>query len=213
MRLVRSFSFAVLVPLSVLILVQGCSGGSTGGSCVVTVDDASSSGAGQCGNGPKQGAACCVSASAACAPQLPLCGDLCCVVASSSEGGREGGTVVIVESDGAVTDAKPVRPDAASSGTCTGNTKQQGPFLNSACQSALEQNCCTELKSCFNIVPSGTSTDCNGYSDCISQCGSAADIATCQTACDDATTTSVKSAYEAIVSCAMNNASTNAACQ
>lgn len=215
MRFLRSSAFVVLVPLSVFILIQGCSSSSTGGSCLISADDGGSSGAGQCGNGPKQGSACCVSSTASCANQLPLCAELCCVAPSSEAGARETGTVVIDTEGGVVsTDARlDVAPADATSGACPGNTKQTAPFVNNACQSALEQSCCTELKSCFDIVPSGGSTDCNAYASCIAQCGSSADVQTCQNTCDSSTTPSVKTAYEAIVTCATNNASTSAACQ
>ena len=60
---------------------------------------------------------------------------------------------------------------------------------------------------------SGGAMDCNAYGDCINACRSQADPTTCQNDCDAATTTSVRTAYEAIVTCANSDATTSAACQ
>jgi hypothetical protein len=199
-----------------VVLAQGCSGGSTGGgACPVIVSDSGPADEARCGAGPKQGTACCVSASGACAATLPLCQSICCV--SASDGGRaESG---FVDDEGGVStfeagtsfDAS-TRPDSSTS-SCPGNTRQMSDFVNHTCQAALDQHCCSQLKACFNMVTSGGATDCNAYGACINGCASQADPTTCQNDCDAATTTSVKTAYEAIVTCAMNDATTSAACQ
>jgi hypothetical protein len=100
----------------------------------------------------------------------------------------------------------------SSTSSCPGNTKQAGPFVNGTCQVALEQHCCTQLKACFNQAVSGGATDCNAYAACINGCASQANPTACQSDCDAATTTSIKSAYEAIVTCATNDPTTTA-CQ
>src|SRR5579863_1510834 len=63
------------------------------------------------------------------------------------------------------------------SSACPGNTKQQKDLVNATCQSCLSTNCCTQLTTCFNIVPTAdpdaggtTLADCNLYSSCIAQC-------------------------------------------
>ena len=213
MKFTQLVTFFAALPFSVIILVQGCSGGSTGsGACPVIVSDSGPADEARCGAGPKQGGACCLSSSGTCGATLPLCQSICCTTP------REGGTVVVEVEGGAVTfeggtslEAS-TRPDSSTS-SCPGNTRQAGPFVNSTCQAALEQHCCAELKACFNMVTTGGASDCNAYSACIKGCASQANPTTCQNDCDAATTTSIRTAYEAIVTCATNDSTTTAACQ
>ncbi len=214
MRFSQLFTFFAVLPFSVLVLVQGCSGGSTGsGVCPVIVSDSGPADEAHCGAGTKQGTACCLSSTGTCAATLPLCQSICCT--TPRDGG--GGGTVIVEDEGGTTieggfiEAS-TRPDASAS-ACPGNTRQTAPFVNTTCQAALDQHCCSQLKACFNMVTSGGATDCNAYGDCINACRSQADPTTCQNDCDAATTTSVRTAYEAIVTCATSDATTSAACQ
>ena len=213
MKFTQLFTFFAVLPFSVLVLVQGCSGGSTGsGACPVIVSDSGPADEAHCGAGTKQGTACCLSSTGTCAATLPLCQSICCT--TPREGG--GGTVVI-EDEGGTNEAgfieASTRPDSSTSSSCPGNTRQTAPFVNTTCQAALEQHCCSQLKGCFNIVTAGGATDCNAYSGCIAGCASQADPTTCQNNCDTQTTPSVKTAYEAIVTCATNDATTSTACQ
>jgi hypothetical protein len=216
MRSSRYFTLLAVLPLSFLVLAQGCSGVSTGvGACPLIVSDSGPADEAHCGAGPKQGSACCISAGGTCAATLPLCQSICCV--SASDGGRvesgffdeEGG--VSTTEGGSFFEASTHRDSSTSS--CPGNTRQMSDFVNATCQAALDQHCCSQLKACFNMVTSGGATDCNAYGACINACASQADPTTCQNDCDTATTTSVKNAYEAIVTCATNDPTTTAACQ
>ncbi len=131
--------------------------------------------------------------------------------------------VVDAGPDDAGSDVGVVPVDAAPTNQCPSNTKQTSPIVSAACQSALEGECCAELTACFGIVPPGASDDCNKYAACIPRCRFKADgvtpetdntlITACQDDCDLAATTSVISAYEAIVTCVTGHPKSNAACQ
>ncbi|MDB5214256.1 MAG: hypothetical protein JWO86_2183 [Myxococcaceae bacterium] len=212
MKFPRSLAFFAVVPVALVVLAQGCSSGSTGGACAVIVDDAGPADQGRCASGPKQGKSCCVSSTASCASTLPLCQSICCITTSDGGDGPlltddEGGTTDATFFEASTFDA--AHPDGATS-SCPGNTKQTAPLLNATCQAALEKVCCAELKACFNIA-AGASSDCNAYAACISSCASQADPTTCQTDCDSMTTTSIRNAYDTLVTCATN--STGTACQ
>jgi hypothetical protein len=212
----RYLTLLAVLPFSLLVLAQGCSGGSTGGGvCPIIVSDSGPADEARCGAGPKQGTACCVSSTGTCAATLPSCQTICCV--SASDGGRaesgfsddDGGVLTI---EGGTFHEAGTSADSSTS-SCPGNTKQMSDFVNATCQAALNEHCCSELKACFNIVPAGGATDCNAYGACINGCASQADPTTCQNDCDTQTTPSVKNAYEAIVTCATNDSTTAAACQ
>ena len=96
-----------------------------------------------------------------------------CTVTSGNPTDSEGGTVITnpVDSGGGT--------DSGDSGvaatTCEGNKQTSGDFVNAACQSKLNTECCTELKTCFDLVPTAddagtTGQDCNAYSKCIDLC-------------------------------------------
>lgn len=121
-------------------------------------------------------------------------------------------------SDGGTDSATPVK--------CEGNKQTGGDLFSAACQAKLNEVCCTELKTCFDITLSpddagarGTD-DCNKYSACIDACTRKADgtpetdqakVAACDNDCDTLTQDPVVKAYEAIVQCATDKA--NAECQ
>lgn len=111
---------------------------------------------------------------------------------------------------------------------CPSNTKQTTVFINAACQSALDTACCSELKTCFDIVPdqdaaAGGTDDCNKYSQCIPKCRFKADgttpetdqtlVGKCQDDCDALTQKPIVDAYDAIAKCATEHPATNTACQ
>ncbi len=115
--------------------------------------------------------------------------------------------------------------DSAVANKCPSNTKQTiGPIVNATCQAALEDQCCTELTTCFNIDPTtedagAEALDCNKFAKCIDQCDVAEDAGTdagadkeaCQSECALAAPPSVVTAYDAIAACA--TAKANTACQ
>ena len=57
---------------------------------------------------------------------------------------------------------------------CADNT-QKTKFLPVACQAALEQECCTELKDCFNATGVTSTNDCNVFASCVDDCRAAKD--------------------------------------
>lgn len=108
--------------------------------------------------------------------------------------------------------------DSGSDGTttqaCEGNTNQKNKLVNDACQSCLDTNCCSELKSCFNKQVTSTddagadggvaSGDCNEYAECVAFCyskqnGDQACLDECNAGAPD-----VVDEYDAIITCAEN---------
>jgi hypothetical protein len=144
-----------------------------------------------------------------------------CTVTSGTPTNEEGGTVITnppPPDDSGTADAA----DAAVANTCEGNKQTSGDFFSPACQNKLNAVCCTELKTCFDIVPGNDDAgqpgaDCNGYSKCIDICTKKADgvtpetdqakIAACDDDCDSLSTPEVIDAYKAIVDCATAKAS------
>ena len=144
-----------------------------------------------------------------------------CTVTSGTPTNEEGGTVITnppPSGDSGAVDAA----DAAVVNTCEGNKQTSGDFFSPACQNKLNSVCCTELKTCFDIVPGNDDagqpgSDCNGYSKCIDICTKKADgvtpetdqakIAACDDDCDSLSTPEVIGAYKAIVDCATAKAS------
>jgi hypothetical protein len=104
---------------------------------------------------------------------------------------------------------------------CEGNTQSSGDFISPACQQALNNSCCTELKNCFNQVidpdgGGGPTNDCNVYTECIDQANAITDEQEHETAlseCDLGSPQSIIDAYNAIVDCATANTDTSTACQ
>jgi len=142
-----------------------------------------------------------------------------CTVTSGTPTNEEGGTVITnppPPGDSGTADAA----DAAV--VCQGNKQSGRPLGGDACQNKLNAVCCTELKTCFDIVPGNDDAgqpaqDCNAYSECIDTCTFMADgktpetdqnkIAACDQDCDTLTTPEVTQAYDAIFTCAKANAS------
>jgi hypothetical protein len=121
-----------------------------------------------------------------------------------------------------------VGTDGSTGVVCEGNKQTGRPLFSPACQAKLNAVCCTELKTCFDIVLSpvdgglvdggvvGTD-NCDKYSDCIDVCTRKADgtpetdtakIAACDLDCDQGTQQPVIDAYDAIVKCATDKANT-----
>jgi hypothetical protein len=117
--------------------------------------------------------------------------------------------------------------DTSTPVVCEGNKQVGRPIVSAACQAKLNAVCCTELKTCFDIVPAaddagaGGTDDCNKFSDCIDACTRKADgtpetdqtkVDACQNQdCVAATTKPVVDAYDAITACA--TAKANDVCQ
>lgn len=141
-----------------------------------------------------------------------------CTVTSGNPTDSEGGTVITNPTPEAGTG------DAADSAvpvtTCEGNKQTSGDFFSPACQSKLNTECCTELKTCFDLVPTAddagtTGQDCNAYSKCIDLCTRKTDgtpetdpmkVSLCDDDCDALTGQPVITAYKAIVDCATQKA-------
>ena len=144
-----------------------------------------------------------------------------CTVTSGTVDNAEGGTGTNTDSSTPPGDSS-VPPSQA----CPGNTKQTTVFINATCQKALEGECCSELTTCFNIVPDttdgGGTDDCNKYSECIPKCRLKLDgtpetddakIGACQDDCDLASTKPVIDAYDNIAKCVAAHPDSNTACQ
>jgi hypothetical protein len=110
--------------------------------------------------------------------------------------------------------------DADAGGACVGNKQTGGDFVSAACQAALNTACCAELKGCFNLVVTpvdgGANDDCATYAACVDVARAQPTPAQQQAAqaeCDLGAPQNVQNAYDAIVTCATNNPTANAACQ
>jgi hypothetical protein len=99
---------------------------------------------------------------------------------------------------------------------CEGNKQAAGDIVSPACQAKLNTSCCTELKTCFDIVLTADATgtrgtdNCDKYRTCLTTCEtSSADggLDACDSDCVALTQDSVVEAYNAILTCAMKNAS------
>ena len=100
-------------------------------------------------------------------------------------------------------------PSGDGGATCEGNTQDTTKAdFGADCQACLDENCCTELKNCFNQT-AGTldggvaAADCNDYAKCILFCNNedAGDPATCEQDCDTATTSAISTSYNDILTC------------
>ena len=146
-----------------------------------------------------------------------------CTVTSGTvtgDGGPTGSEIPPDNGDAAVNPADAA--DATVINTCEGNKQTSGDFFNAACQNKLNAVCCTELKTCFDIVPTMDDAgargmqDCNAYSKCIDTCTKMtngqpetdqAKISACDDDCDALSPQTVVDAYKAIVDCATAKAS------
>src|SRR6478752_1274493 len=113
-----------------------------------------------------------------------------CTVTSSSPNDSEGGIGNPSNPDSSTTADTSTGTDA-STATCEGNKQTSGDFVNAQCQAALNAECCTELKGCFNIVvdadAGGATDDCNTFAKCVDLCRAETDqqkATECQNECD-----------------------------
>ncbi len=143
-----------------------------------------------------------------------LCSFAGCSVTSGTVDTNEGGTTSPTPPP---PPAPPPAPPSTDGGaTCADNNETQKTKDDNGvdCQACLDQNCCNEMKGCFNAVPGQTDAgttgvDCNTYAQCVSACnaGDAGDLQTCYTECDTATTQNIIDAYGD-----SNNANTYVGC-
>jgi hypothetical protein len=150
-----------------------------------------------------------------------------CTVTSSPGGVGDGGSSSGTSGTSG-TSGDPIDSGAdAPANVCEGNKQTGRPIVSEACQNKLNAVCCTELKTCFDIVPTagdagaGGTDDCNKFSDCIDACTRKADgtpetdqakVDACQNQdCVSATQPNVVDAYDAITACATSKA--NDVCQ
>ncbi|MDB4998303.1 MAG: hypothetical protein JWM74_5735 [Myxococcaceae bacterium] len=149
-----------------------------------------------------------------------------CTVTSGKTDDIEGGTGNPPVPDSGTPTPEAGGDSAVEETTCAGNKQSGGDFFSHACQQKLNTVCCTELKTCFDIVlqtdPAGArgTDDCNKYSSCIDACTKKADgtpetdkakISACDDDCDTLTQDSVVNAYGDILKCATDKA--NSECQ
>jgi hypothetical protein len=130
-----------------------------------------------------------------------------CTVNSTSDSNTDGGATSGSSSGGTSGTA---RNDAGDSGpvlACEGNKQVEG-VVSTECQTCLEQNCCAQLKGCFNIeVPdSGDKVDCETYSACLSQCAEENPNdqkarQDCEQVCELSAAEGVSDAYDKIITC------------
>lgn len=108
-----------------------------------------------------------------------------------------------------------------SGAACTGNM-QTSPILSTACQSALEAECCDELKTCFNATAAST-MNCEVYGGCVANCAESidggappteAEIQSCITMlCDTNAAPGIKDAWKGITECAKVGNQSSTACK
>lgn len=127
-----------------------------------------------------------------------------CTITSGTDSDTDGGAT---SSSGSSGQSSGGTADGGSAPkACVGNKQaENNGFAPESCQTCLEQKCCTQLKTCFDIAAdeAGTTLDCNAYVECTDECQKkpAADIADCQQACDDNAAAGVVKAYDAIPEC------------
>jgi hypothetical protein len=106
--------------------------------------------------------------------------------------------------------------DSAVATKCEGNKQTGGDIGSAACQAKLNTSCCTELKTCFDIVLTADTTgtrgtdDCDKYRTCLQTCETSSTdggLGACDSDCVALTQDTVVEAYNAILTCAMKNAS------
>lgn len=132
-----------------------------------------------------------------------------CTVTSGNPTTGDGGGIPVTDPDSGVT-------TDSGAAVCQGNKQTSGDFFSPACQAKLNAVCCTELKACFDLVPTAddagtTGSDCNGYSNCIDTCTKKTDgtketdpmkVSLCDDDCDALSSKNIIDGYQAIVDCA-----------
>lgn len=137
-----------------------------------------------------------------------------CTVTSGEVDDFDGGTGTRLDS-GTASDAG-ATGDGGTEGTvgafCEG-LNQKNQLIDDACQACLEQQCCTDLKGCYNITPGTDEVSCDDYVECVSkndcEIDPAADAGTdvCN-GCRSVAAKGVVSAYNTVVDCALSKCKT-----
>ena len=144
-----------------------------------------------------------------------------CTVTSGNPTTGDGGGTPITTPTGDSSTGDSSTGDAGAA-VCEGNKQSTGDFFNAKCQAKLNSVCCTELKTCFDIVPVADDAgargmdDCNAHQVCYVKCLTKADgtpetdqtkLNACYDDCDTLAPQNVVDAYNAIDKCAMTKAS------
>jgi hypothetical protein len=131
-----------------------------------------------------------------------------CTVTSGKTDDFEGGT------GNPPVDSSTPTPDAgdAAVAKCEGNKQTGSDIVSATCQQKLNTACCTELKTCFDIVLTKDMTgargtdNCDAYRACLDQCEKTetdpAKLDLCDKDCVTLTQDSVVNAYNDIIQCA-----------
>jgi hypothetical protein len=125
-----------------------------------------------------------------------------CTTSSTLSDDTDGGTR---DSGGPTGDGGTTGPFTVGS-ICKTNTQVRA-FGTLRCQECIENQCCTQLRGCFNLpgIDAGQEqATCESYSDCTAECQQEATpqaAKDCQDLCDEATPSFVQP-YDAITSCA-----------
>ena len=140
-------------------------------------------------------------------------GAFACSVSSGTVNDTDGGTSSTSSgsSSGSTTSSSGSSSGGTDSGPATcDNPRQKDKFSPAACQECLDGKCCTELKTCFNIVSpdGGTTIDCNAYTDCVADCENKDGGTSCIGLCKSAAEPGVVDGEQAIRTCAKTNCAT-----
>lgn len=123
-----------------------------------------------------------------------------CTVTSTTINDTDGGTQSSGGTSGSA-DGDGGSEGGSSGGGQTCNAGEFPTSLNATCQACLEQKCCADLKSCFEINPGPSLLSCKELADCVNE----AKDETEHQACVDSADPLVKDAYGRIVGCADTN--------
>ncbi len=147
-----------------------------------------------------------------------------CTVTSGTVDNTDSGTVKPkADSGGETPQSDAGNPDAAPPAAVCAGSKQATDvvFFGAICQSKLNEVCCAESKTCFDIVlkadPAGArgTDDCNAFARCTDTCRTKKDgtpetddakIKLCEKDCEALTQDSVVKAYDAIFTCGADKA-------
>jgi hypothetical protein len=121
-----------------------------------------------------------------------------CTVTSGTVDDTDSGTST--GDSGTTTDSG--KTDSGTS-ACPGASKQASALGTAACQTCMENKCCTALTACYGLAvdTDGGALDCNGIQKCAEDCVNDADPAACLDLCSAAAGTGVEGAYGAVVDC------------
>lgn len=142
-----------------------------------------------------------------------------CTVTTGTVDDIDGGSGTPTKDGGTSTSDSGTAGDGGVVGTACQPLNQKQQLIDEACQSCLEQKCCTQLQGCYN-APAGSNgeVDCDTYAQCVDQGGCETDPAkpssdsdagalVCD-GCRSATTPAVVSGFNEIAKCAATSCAT-----